>query len=131
MSQSNTNNSFKELISTASNNLLKKPLTDTLNSISNMASFHSNSSSSSLPTSATSNKNESQENKYKSTSSNNSNQTQSSISSTHTYSAGSGASNGAASNYGFTDENTNDTKPQKYKIEQLDFLSTVGTGTFG
>ena len=148
MSQSTSNNSFKEILSAASNNYLKKPLTDTLNSLSNMASYSGPLSSSSSSSNATKNDNQQENNnnsssKYKSTNSNNSTTNSnnnvayqiqsSSITSTSYFnnSTGSGASNGGvASNHHLVSDES-DTKTLKNKIDQLDFLSTVGTGTFG
>jgi hypothetical protein len=120
MSQSNTNNSnsFKELLTTASNNYLKKPLTDTFNTLSNMA----------MASNHTVNNNKNEE-KLK-----NNQQTQLSSVTTNTYSYSTtitnNNNNGATSlnNIILNDENTSE---KSKKIDQLEFLTTVGTGTFG
>ena len=109
MSQS-TNSSFKEILTTASNNYLKKPLTDTLNSLTNMASYSNNIlSSTSSATGSVSNKKE----------------VQSSASNSY-YSSLNGASSSSLYN-SVNDENDK----SKNKVDQLEFLTTVGTGTFG
>lgn len=128
MSQSNSNNTFKEILTTASNNFLKKPLTDTLNSLTNMASYSSVPSTSSSSNYGTVNKKD--DNKYSKpsyTTQSSSNSTNSTSSYYSTINTHNGATNSTLTST-LLDENID---KQKNKIDQLEFLTTVGTGTFG
>lgn len=118
MSQS-TNNSFKEILTTASNTYLKKPLTDTLNSLTNMASYSNNTPPSTSSSSAT---HHSVSNGTVKREANSNSQP------TSYYSTLNGASNSTLTS---THSKSDESVTNKNKIEQLEFLTTVGTGTFG